>query len=289
MSVDLARLPEALRDHGLTVVEFGDWRRRGYDTLDPVGQLNHHTGGSGPCTAGTAQYVVDGRPPSDPVPLPGPLCNELCGLDGDGQFVVYLIAGLRARHAGPGARLVYDEYLADVHDERTALVRGLADDDTAHGNRSLWGREIQHPGSGPWADALIEGVGRSNAAFNDLAGFSANRSKGHKHWTRRKPDPSWAGSLPALAARYMEDDVALTAAEIEAVANRVVEKLGKDTTHPYTVAATRAGLGAKIDALAAKVDGSAGVGGTVDYDTLAAKVAPLVVDEFARRAQRDPA
>lgn len=209
MAVDLAKLPEALRDHGLTVVESRGWLTRGYDTVDFRGQLTHHTGGGGPVTAGTRDFMVRGRVgANEPVPLEGPLCNTLEGLDRTGLYVVYMVAGRRARHAGPGARVVWEEMLAGKHVEKSAKARGLPDDDSVHGNRHLFGREMHHPGGDtPWPDDMIDGLGRSSAAVAEFFGWHPNQHKGHKHWTRRKVDPSWTGSLPALTARYLEDEM----------------------------------------------------------------------------------
>lgn len=208
MSVDLAKLPEALRDFGLKVEETNGWLTRGYDTVEFVGQLTHHTGGSGPVTPGTRDFVINGRVgPKEKHPLEGPLCNSLEGIDPNGDYLVYLIAGRRARHAGPGAPSVLEELLRDEHVEQTAKERRLSDHEGVHGNRSLFGREVQHPGPSEWTDDMIDGLGRSSAALAQFFGWHPNRHKGHKHWTERKVDPSWTGSLPELTARYLEDDI----------------------------------------------------------------------------------
>lgn len=102
------------------------------------------------------------------------------------------------------------------------------------------------------------------------------------------------GDLPSLLDLIRGDDDEMTPAEmsalVEAVANRVVEKLGIDTTHSYTVAATRAGLTAKIDGavktLTGKIDGLTAGGGAVDVGVLASEVAPLVAKELALLAAR---
>ena len=207
MAVDVARVPEALRDFGLKVVESDGWLTRGYAEVDFVGQLTHHTGGKGAVTDGTRDFMIRGRVgPNEPHPLEGPLCNSLEGIDPSGTYVVHLIAGRRARHAGPGAPQVLAELLRDEHVEKTAKQRGFADNPGAHGNRSLFGREVQHPGDPDWTDEMIDGLGRSSAALAQLYGWHPNRHKGHKHWTDRKVDPSWTGSLPELTARFLEED-----------------------------------------------------------------------------------
>jgi hypothetical protein len=210
MAVDASLLPEALRDFGLRVEESDGWLARGYAEVDWVGQLSHHTGGTGRVGPGTRDFVIRGRVgPNEKHPLEGPLCNALEGINADGTYQVYLIAGRRARHAGPGAPLVLTELLRDEHDDRSAQARGLKDDENAHGNRSLYGREVHHPGGkdDEWTDEMLDGLGRSSAAVAQLFGWHPNRHKGHKHWTSRKTDPSWTGSLPELTASFLEDDV----------------------------------------------------------------------------------
>lgn len=286
MPPDLARLPDALHKLGVTVVEYEGWRTRGYDTVDFIGQLNHHTAISGPCSPSTAAAMVRGR--SD---LEGPLCNAHGGLDGHGRFVVYLIAARRARHAGPGSQVVYNEYLRDVHDDRTALQRGLADDPAAHGNRSLFGWEWQHPGdSSPWPPELLGGIGRCNAALAELAGWAAKRSKGHKHWTRRKIDPSWTGSLPALTQAYLVGDpmATLDADDIKAIGAEVSRQLaavftgtGQTTDEASWDRLYDNSLNAALllKQIKAAVDGLGAGGGTVDVSAQAKAMA----DELATR------
>lgn len=199
--IELARLPSLLRARGVQVVETAGWLSRGYDTLTPVGQLNHHTAVRGPCTPSTAEAMIRGR--SD---LPGPLCNGHGGLGANGKFVVYMIAARRARHAGPGSAAVLSEVQRGIAPSGDARTRGLTDD-SASGNRSLFGWEWQHPGDdSPYADALLEGVGECNAALAELAGWAAARSIHHREWTPRKIDMSWRGDLRALVARHMEED-----------------------------------------------------------------------------------
>ena len=219
MSADLARLPEALRDHGVRVETTDGWLTRGYGWVDFIGQLNHHTAIDYPAGERMAQAMIVGR-----TDLEGPLCNGFGGIEVDGKFTAWMIAGLRARHAGPGSPVVYEEFLRDVHVNRSARDRGLADSETTHGNRSLFGWEWQHPGTHPnWSDPLLEGVGRCNAALAELAGWSPERSKEHEQWTRRKIDMSWTGSVPDLTRRYLEDDMAITDADLARIKDAVAE------------------------------------------------------------------
>lgn len=186
-------------------METDGWLGIGYDSTTFVGQMNHHTAISGPCMLSTAAAMLRGRPD-----LPGPLCNGHGGLDTEGRFVLYMVAGRRARHAGPGSATVLAEVTRDIAPSGDAGGRGLADDSSV-GNRSFFGWEWQHPGDGSlWPPALLEGVGRCNAALADLAGWTANRSIHHREWTRRKIDMSWRGDLRALVAKHLEDDMALS-------------------------------------------------------------------------------
>jgi hypothetical protein len=230
MTYSPAALLTALRDHGVPVVATDGWATRGYDTISPVGQVNHHTGSVSKITPSTAAYMIAGRPPSDPSPLPGPLCNGLGGVAKDtGRPVFYLIAGRRARHAGPGSPVVLSEIQRDVAPSGDAGARGLADDENAHGNRSLLGWEWQPPADrNVWPDPLIELVVAVNAATADLMGWSANRSIHHREWTARKPDMSWRGPLRQLVADRLnqEDDMTPTqAAQLARVTTQVGDLL----------------------------------------------------------------
>lgn len=281
MTLDLARLPEALRDHGLRVVETDGWLTRGYDTVDFVGQMTHHTGGSGPLGPATRDFVIRGRVgANEPNPLPGPLCNSLEGVAAVGGYAVYLIAANRARHAGPGSPVVYAELLRNVFDGRTAHERGLPDDSATHGNRFLFGREVHHPGTGPWSDAILDGTGRSSAALCELAGWSPNRHIGHKHWTARKVDPSWTGSLPDLTRRYLEDDVPLTTEDIAKVAAAVNGKVDAQLKQTETIIQNYHTVTmAAVADLTAKVAAIQGGGAVIDY----ARLADEVADRLAQR------
>lgn len=275
MTLDLARLPEALRDHGVTVVEFGPWLTRGYDDVSFEGSLNHHTAIRGPVTASTAQAMVNGR--SD---LPGPIANGHGGLDARGRGVYYLIAGRRARHAGVGARRVFDDLLRNIEPSGDARARGLPDDDRTHGNRHLWGDEWQHPGDdSPYPDALLELVGRVNAARHELAGWAAERATHHREWTTRKIDMSWRGDLRALVRTYMEDDVALTDDErawLDTKFGEINRNLATVRGNDGTTDADKAHVSvADVHraVLAVEQRVAAMSTGSVDYDTLADKVA----------------
>ncbi len=228
MSIDLARLPEALRDHGVRVKELPGWLDNGFGPLGLVGQLSHHTAIDGPASDRLARKMLEGRPD-----LSGPLTNGFGGLEADDRFTVWMIAGGEAHHAGRGSAVVLREFRAGTHDERTAGERGLTDD--VNGNPFLWAWEWQHVGTHPrWEPTLLEGVGRCSAAFCELTGLPPEAHKGHKQWTRRKIDPSWPGSLPDLTRTYLEADVPLTKEDLDAIGRAVEDKV-RDVLNEGTV------------------------------------------------------
>jgi hypothetical protein len=264
----------ALRDHGVRVVTTDGWAARGYNTLDPVAQVNHHTAIAGPCTPSTAAAMIRGRPD-----LPGPLCNTHGGLDPDVKPVLYLIAGRRARHAGKGSGVVLQEMLANRPPSGDAADRGLVDD--TDGNRRLIGHEWQHPGdSSPWPDPLLELVTRTNAAFADVFGWTAARSIHHREWTRRKIDMSWRGDLRGLIHARLTGEDDMTAAELEAVVRRILNEATAQGQRDYagTVKATLANVQALRNEVKALQTGE----GQVDVDALAAKVADLLAARLAQ-------
>lgn len=100
MAFKLAGMADALRKHGLTVVEYAGWKTRGYagqDLTDIRGVMVHHTATNraafNASVAPTATMCINGR--SD---LPGPLSQILFARDGS----VHLLAAGLANHAGPG-------------------------------------------------------------------------------------------------------------------------------------------------------------------------------------------
>lgn len=193
MALTPDQLLAALRAEGVRVSEAPGWRDRGYDTLDPRFVVNHHTvGGTGPTDQRDVDEMIRGRPD-----LEGPLCNFLLGKDG----TVHLVAFLRARHAGPGARRVFDEVSRGVAPSGDARARGFKDSDKAHGNRHSWGIEVDHPGDDTaYPPVQVEALVRLNAALCRLGGWTADRCIHHREWTRRKIDMSMRADLRALVA-----------------------------------------------------------------------------------------
>lgn len=129
-------LADRLRKAGLTVKETDGWKSRANSqgsSFFPRGAVTHHTAGAPP-SAGVAPslgVIINGR--SD---LAGPLANVYMDYDG----VVYTIAAGGANHAGSGG------------------WRGLT------GNSSVWGLEIEHPGTSKLDEKRYELAARVQAA-----------------------------------------------------------------------------------------------------------------------------
>lgn len=201
MALRPEQLLAALKAEDLRVREVPGWRERGYAELDPTFVINHHTvGGTGPTDQRDVDVMVKGR--SD---LEGPLCNFLLGKDG----TVHVVAFRRARHAGPGARQVFDEVLRDIAPSGDAKARKLRDSKHAHGNRNAWGIEVDHPGDdSPYPAVQVEALIRLNTALCRLGGFPPERCIHHREWTRRKIDMSLRGSdIRALVRARLRGDV----------------------------------------------------------------------------------
>lgn len=127
-------IADRLRNAGLNVIEVADWRERGSDTFNPVGSVDHHTGGSASGNAPSLNICINGR--SD---LPGPLCNVLVGRNND----CYVIAAGRANHAGKGEWAGHS------------------------GNSSVYGVERENVGTKaePWRSDQTDAAARVHAAL----------------------------------------------------------------------------------------------------------------------------
>ncbi len=284
----------ALGDEGVEVhTPYSGWQTYGRDaatgkTFGPVhGVVIHHTAGTN-----SLAVVHDGR--SD---LPGPLCHGHLPKTG----VINMISIHRANHAGTFAQNAVDAMIAEssVHPAPDAAEPVDANDIT-------YGLEIENLGNGtdPYPEAQYRTAVRWAAAICRFHGWTANSVIGHKEGTRRKTDPSFsmnafrtdvqnALDLPAGAWGTEGEDVALTAAEIESIAERVWLKdgvianpLSPPSTNTHIVGATALNnievvarrAEEKVDALAvelAEVKGQLGLllAGGVDEDALAEAVA----------------
>lgn len=308
-------LVSALRAEGCRVVEVRDWRnhnRNHKGAWGPVhGVLLHHTVTSG--TSRTVDICYNGY-----TELPGPLCHGVIAKDG----TVYLVGNGRANHAGSGD----DDVLASVIAE-SALP--APNENNTDGNARFYGFECENLGNNvdPWPLVQVEAMVRASAALCRAHGWGKDGDTsviGHKEWTNTKIDPrgpiqgGGSISMNSIRARVAErlrhpaswnpeeDDVALTDADIDKIAKRVLTidgvinsqeppynnsdwdtnkywglkytlytgvRTGRETLERVkTVEDELAAIGEKIDALT--------VGG-VDLDALAAKVADLLAARLA--------
>lgn len=321
----------ALEREGVDVIGYGSWMTHGRDsaTGKPFGPVNgvviHHTAGSDSmalCYNGTSS-------------LPGPLCHTYLGKSG----IAYQMSVHRANHAGTFAQNAHDAVLAEapVHPYPDAA-------EPVDGNDKYYGIEIENLGNGsdpyPWAQYVT--AVKWATAICRFHGWTHNSVIGHKEGTRRKIDPKGpvvqpggneetltmngfradvrdALALPAgVWPNTQEEEVALTQAEIDALAVAVYDKLADnggilnqsdldrvwqnvivpavappnnnpDWTTGTTVWTARYAMSAAVQAareakaaiaeVKAKVDSLSTAG--VDPDALAAKVA----DELQRRLQ----
>lgn len=154
MAYDIG-IANRLRDAGLRVVEIEGWRSRGSATFNPRGSVNHHTAGGAYGSAPSLGVCINGR--SD---LSGPLCQVMQSREADGNDIFYVIAAGRANHAGPGS------------------WKGLS------GNSSVYGLEIEHPGTFPLSVERQRLAARCHAAFSN-GSFAADMVCQHREWNPR--------------------------------------------------------------------------------------------------------
>ncbi|MCZ7414323.1 peptidoglycan recognition protein family protein [Streptomyces sp. WMMC897] len=225
----------ALRAEGVRVVEVGDWRTHNRDHVGAWGPVHgvmvHHT-----VTSGTQRTVdICRRGYSG---LPGPLCHGVIAKDG----TVYLVGYGRANHAGKGD----DDVLAAVIAERTLPADNEANVD---GNARFYGFECENLGDGkdPWPAEQVEAAVRASAAICRAHGWGQAGDTsviGHSEWQPGKIDPRGPGvSMPDIRRRVAErlthsagwspdgspeeeDDMALSDADLDRIADRVWRKDG---------------------------------------------------------------
>lgn len=227
------RLVKALRDEGLKVIAYKSWRTHNRNHKGPWGPVNgvmiHHTVTKG--TASTVELCYNGHST-----LPGPLCHGVIAKDG----TVYLVGNGRANHAGNG-----DD---DVH---RAVVNELAlpvdDEANVDGNRYFYGFECENLGDGkdPWPEAQLLAIEKASAALCRAHGWSQRSVIGHLEWQPGKVDPR-GFTMVSMRARIQKRlatapdsgsgtstptptntgaDMALTTAEIQAIAQEVAKLL----------------------------------------------------------------
>lgn len=301
---------EAMTGEGLVVVEQGDWwnRERDDETGKAFGPVNgvviHHTAG-----VNSLNVVVNGVSG-----LPGPLCHGYMPKSGK----IHMISGGRANHAGTFAQNAWNAVLAEspVHPYPDSAEPIDANDHT-------YGLEIENLGNGedPYPLEQYQAAVKWATAICRFHGWTEHSVIGHKEGTRRKIDPKGpvaggplftmdrfradvraALALPAGVWPNQEEDMALSAEDIDKVADRVVAKLFAADVVPATAppinnadwdsnktwtfkyashAAVLAGRQAvaAVEALEAKVD-ALSTGG-VDVQALAAAVVAKFSEELS--------
>ncbi|ONK13121.1 N-acetylmuramoyl-L-alanine amidase [Streptomyces sp. MP131-18] len=190
------RLINALRDEGVRVVEFRNWRthnRNHVGSWGPVhGVMIHHTVTTG--TGASVELCYEGR--SD---LPGPLCHGVIAKDG----TVHMVGHGRANHAGAGD----GDVLAAVIAERELPADNEADTD---GNRHFYGFECVNLGDNrdPWPPEQVEAIVRASAALCRAHHWGRDGDTsviGHLEWQPGKIDPRGPGvSMRDIRRRVIE-------------------------------------------------------------------------------------
>ncbi|MFE1933428.1 peptidoglycan-binding protein [Streptomyces melanosporofaciens] len=171
------RLLKALRDEGLEVHEYRDWRTHNRNSKGPWGPVNgvmiHHTVTKG--TDSSVALCYDGHSA-----LPGPLCHGVI----DKAGAVHMVGHGRANHAGLGD----SDVLRAVVDESTLPPDNEADTD---GNRHFYGFECINLGDGedPWPEAQKLAIEKVSAAICRAHGWTQRSVIGHLEWQPGKVDP----------------------------------------------------------------------------------------------------
>lgn len=170
-------IAKEMRQAGLNVQKVPGWKTRGRDgTYAPRAVFEHHT----------ASNRLSGNLPSVPIvthgrpDLEGPLAQIVIGRDG----TVVLIAAGRCNHAGYGGPL-----------------KGIPQDS---GNAYAVALEIENDGLGEaYPPRQMRSVQIVTAIFLRRMKRGAYFAIGHKEWTPRKIDPSFAMDLLRAAVRHL--------------------------------------------------------------------------------------
>ncbi|MFD8233987.1 N-acetylmuramoyl-L-alanine amidase [Streptomyces sp. NPDC059696] len=224
------RLVSALRAEGCTVHEVPGWRdhnRNHRGAWGPVhGVMVHHTV-TGPGTD-VVGLIYNGHSV-----LPGPLATGCITKDG----VVHLTANGRANHAGGGDGAVLQAVIDESYGDRPpAPQKHDGSPGAVDGNARFYGWECENEGDGrdPWPRVQYDAIVRATAAICRAHGWGPKSGIGHLEWSDWKPDPrgfAMKDFRAAVAERLAhepgwnpgeEDDVALTDADIEKIARKVL-------------------------------------------------------------------
>lgn len=173
-----SRLVKALRDEGLEVHEYRNWRSHNRNHKGSWGPVNgvmiHHTVTKG--TGSSVELCYEGHSS-----LPGPLCHGVIDKSG----AVHLVGNGRANHAGLGD----GDVLRAVINESSSLP----DDNEADtdGNRRFYGFECVNLGDGkdPWPEEQKLAIEKVSAAICRAHGWNHRSVIGHLEWQPGKIDP----------------------------------------------------------------------------------------------------
>lgn len=188
--------------NGYRVEVWPGWEHLGNPSFDPIGTLDHHTGGGGTYD-NVLRYMLE-------VSSIAPSCNWATSPPVNGVVRVTVCCSGRANHAGKGGG------------GRGGTPWILTD----HGNYRLLGGEHHNNGSARWPAQQYEGIVAGTAALLAHLGRSASRAELHKSYAPgRKPDMhtiTHAGHQRAVADRLshplQEDDMTpAQAAQLQAV------------------------------------------------------------------------
>ncbi|MFI1966711.1 peptidoglycan-binding protein [Streptomyces pathocidini] len=175
--LEASRLVQILRDEGLVVHEYKEWRTHNRNAKGAWGPINgvmiHHTVTEG--TGSSVELCYTGHSS-----LPGPLCHGVIDKKGE----VWLVGNGRANHAGLGDGDVLDA----VANERKLPPDNEADTD---GNSRFYGFECINLGDGkdPWPEAQKLAIERVSAAICRTYGWTEKSVIGHLEWQPGKQDP----------------------------------------------------------------------------------------------------
>ncbi len=144
---------------------------------DMVGIVNHHTASN---TTETG-LIRNGRPPSDPSPLPGPLSIGHMTRDS----LIHLVGYGRCNHAG----MLDGDVIQAMHAGKPAP---RPNKDTVNANPITYGLEVNGTNNGQlWTPEMVDNVVRFDAAICRAHGWNEYHVIGHREGTTRKPnDPA---------------------------------------------------------------------------------------------------
>lgn len=224
-------LADAYRAMGLTVLELAGWQDRGHSPgpITPRGGGWHHTGDNIGLRSVFNPDGTDIRPD-----VPQPRANVF--LPRTGPDVIMVAAGV-AYHFGKGSRtalrLAWNGQVSAVTPD--AVVANYPDDndETAPGNASMIGHEVENLGDGqPLTPRQLWTIPRVAAAECLLWSWTPGHHMHHRQYTRRKPDMQWRGDLWAMTAdairQYQEGDTMSAQDAAEGIQEWATERHDKD-------------------------------------------------------------